>query len=308
MRPLFPGAGEHGRNGAVRTGQAMSREKDAANYAVVFFAAVSILLLLFPVSKIAHTVRIAASYSLYPSLHYGARYTHYVRNVPDNFLLLLETDQENRALKEKVRELEVRLQNAAAAAGEGERLAVEMGLSRALPWKGVWARIINKTPADWYGSFFVDKGAEQGVAINDTVLGMEQGHAGLAGRVLEVYPKFSKVLLLTNGAASAVGSIEPEGLEALVEGKGTWMLKMNYIPEEASLAEGAEVVTSPGGLLFPPGIPVGKVKKVYSRESFMNFITADVVPSVNVNTLKEVFVVRRNLPKELLGARQAEKK
>ncbi|OGS12876.1 MAG: hypothetical protein A2234_06665 [Elusimicrobia bacterium RIFOXYA2_FULL_58_8] len=286
----------------------MSREKDAANYAVVFFTAISVLLLLFPVSKIAHTVRIAVSYSLYPSLHYGARYTHYIRNVPDNFVRLLETDQENRALKEKVRVLEVRLQSAAALEAENERLAVGMRLSRALPWAGSWARVINKTPADWYGSFFIDKGSDHGIAVNDAVLGIEGGRAGVAGRIFEVYPKFSKVLLLTNSAASAVCSLAPDGLEALVEGKGTWMLKLNYVPEEARLVEGAEVLTSPGGLLFPAGVLVGKVGKIYQRESFMNFITADIIPAVNVNTIKEVFVVKRNLPEELLGARQVEKK
>ncbi|HNW43000.1 MAG TPA: rod shape-determining protein MreC [Elusimicrobiales bacterium] len=286
----------------------MSREKDAANYAVVFFAAISVLLLLFPVSKIAHTVRIAASYSLYPSLHYGARYTHYIRNVPDNFVKLLETDQDNRLLKEKVKALEVRLQGASALEAENARLAEEMRLSRALPWTGAWARVINKTPADWYGSVFIDRGADDGIQVNDTVIGMEGGRAGLAGRIFEVYPEFSKVLLLTNSAASAVCSFAPDGLEALVEGKGTWMLKLNYVPEEARLEEGVEVLTSPGGLLFPAGVLVGKVKKIYQRESFMNFITADIVPAVNVNTLKEVFVIRRNLPAELLGARQAEKK
>lgn len=286
----------------------MSREKDAANYAVVFFAAVSVLLLLFPVSKIAHTVRIAASYSLYPSLHYGANYSHYIRNVPENFVKLLETDQENRSLKEKVKALEVRLQSAETLEAENARLAAEMGLSRALTWTGAWARVINKTPADWYGSVFIDRGSDSGIAVNDAVLGMEGGRAGLAGRIFEVYPKFSKVLLLTNSAASAVCALAPDGLEALVEGKGTWMLKLNYVPEEAALAEGQDVLTSPGGLLFPPGVLVGRVKKVYQRESFMNFITADIVPAVNVNTLKEVFVVRRNLPEELLGARQAEKK
>ena len=280
----------------------MSREKDAANYAIVFFAVLSVLLLLFPVSKIAQTVRIAVSYSLYPSLHYGARYGYFVRNVPANFLALLETDQANRSLRDKVKEQEVKLLNAAALVSENERLTRGMRLSRALPWTGSWARIINKTPADWYGSFFIDKGSEDGIAVNDTVLGMQGDRAGLAGRVFEVYPKFSKVLLLTNSAASAVCSIAPAGLEALVEGKGTWLLKVNYVPEEAALAEGAEITTAPGGLLFPAGVPVGRVTKVYPRESFMNFIAADVTPAVDVNTLKEVFVVRRNLPKEVFAA------
>jgi cell shape-determining protein MreC len=117
--------------------------------------------------------------------------------------------------------------------------------------------------------------------------------------VFEVYPKFSKVLLLTNSAASAVCSIAPSGMEALVEGKGTWLLRVNYVPEDAQLSEGAELLTAPGGLLFPAGVYVGKVRKVYPRESFMNFITADVAPAVDVNTLKEVFVLRRSLPREL---------
>jgi rod shape-determining protein MreC len=280
----------------------MSREKDAANYAIVFFAVLSVLLLLFPVSKMAHTARIAVSYSLYPSLHYGARYGYFVRNVPSNFLSLLKTDQENRALTDKVKELEVKLLNVAALVSENERLTREMRLSRAIPWAGTWARIVNKTPADWYGSFFIGKGSDDGIAVNDTVLGMQDDKAGLAGRVFEVYPKFSKVLLITNSAASAVCAIGPAGLEALVEGKGTWLLKVNYVPEQSALAEGAEITTAPGGLLFPAGVPVGKVTKVYPRESFMNFITADVAPAVNVNTLKEVFVVRRNLSQETPAA------
>jgi rod shape-determining protein MreC len=286
----------------------MNKEKDAANYAAAFFAALALLLLLFPVSRIAHTVRIACSYSLYPSLYYGAKYTHYVRNVPENFVALLHTDQENRQLKARVRELELRLQDAAVLEAENRRLTASMGLSRPLPWSGSWARVVNKTPADWYGSFYVDKGSDDGVAVNDSVLGMQDGRAGLAGRVLEVYPAFSKVLLMTNPAASAVCALEPAGLEALAEGKGTWMLKLNYIPEEAKISEGSEVLTSPGGLLFPQGVLVGRVKRIYPRESSMNFITADVEPAVNVNSLKEVFVVRRALPPELLGARQAEKK
>lgn len=285
----------------------MSREKDAANYAIVFFAVLSVLLLIFPASKIAHTARIVASYSLYPSLHYGARYGHFVRNVPANFVALLETDQENRTLREKVKELEVKLLNASASVAENERLAKELRLSRSLPWAGSWARIINKTPADWYGSFFINKGSDDGVEVNDTVLGMQDGRAGLAGRVFEVYPKFSKVLLITNSAASAVCSIAPSGLEALVEGKGTWLLKVNYVPEQSELAEGAEITTAAGGLLFPAGVPVGKVTKVYPRESFMNFITADVTPAVDVNTLKEVFVVRRHLQREIIAAAGAER-
>jgi cell shape-determining protein MreC len=83
---------------------------------------------------------------------------------------------------------------------------------------------------------------------------------------------------------------------------------MNYIPEGSDLAEGMELVTSPGGLLFPQGLPVGRVQKVHSRESFMNFITADVAPAITVNALKEVYVAARELPADLTGMQETLKK
>ena len=269
----------------------MNKEKDLTDYVAVFFVVLSVLLLLFPSTKIAHSARIMAGYSLYPTLHYGAKYEYYTRNVPENFLALIRTDQENRALKDKIKELEIYRQSAAAVFEENERLSAALGLSSRLPWKGVWARVANKEPSDWYGSFFVDKGSRQGVAQNGPVLGFENGRAGLVGRILEVYPDFSKVLLITNGASSVICSPEKGGFEALAEGRGTWLLRMNYVPEDSGLSAGTELFTSGGGLLFPGGVYLGRVLKMYPKESFMNFITADITPAVNVNNLKEVFVL-----------------
>ena len=271
----------------------MNKEKDIANYAVVFFVFLSALLLLLPSSKIAHSMRIVVGYSLYPSLHYGSNYEYYVRNVPENFIALLRTDQENRALKDKIKELEIYRQSAAAVFEENARLSSVLGLSGRLSWKGVWAQVINKDPSDWYGSFFIDKGARQGVEQNDMVLGFENSRAGLAGRIFEVYPDFSKALLITNGVSSVICSPQSGGFEALAEGRGTWLLKMNYAPENSALTAGTELFTSGGGLLFPGGVPLGRVIKVYPKESFMNFVTADITPAININNLREVLVVKR---------------
>lgn len=286
----------------------MNREKDIANYAAVFFVFISVLLLLLPSTRIAQTARIFFSYSLYPSLHYGARYDHFIRNVPGNFLNILKTDQENRALTGRIKELEIFIKAAEAAEEENRRLTSEMGLSRNLALKGVWARVVNKNPQDWYGAFFINKGARDGITLNSTVVGFENGRAGLAGRVFEVYRDFSKVLLITNGVSSVISSLPGANFEGLAEGRGTWLLKMNYIPEGSDIAEGMELVTSPGGLLFPQGLPVGRVQKVHPRESFMNFITADVAPAITVNALKEVYVVKRDLPSDLTGLPETLKK
>lgn len=286
----------------------MNREKDLANYAFAALVAVSALLLLLPSTRFAQTARALASYSLYPSLHYGAKYDYYIRNVPDNFLNILKTDQENRALKEKIRELEVSVQAARAADAENQRLTAAMGLSRNLALRGQWARVINKNPMDWYGAFFIDKGSKAGITPNSTVIGFEQSRIGLAGRVFEVYPDFSKVLLLTNGVSSVICSAPGARFEGLAEGRGTWLLKVNYIPEGSDIAEGMELVTSPGGVLFPQGLPVGRVARVLPKESFMNFVTADVTPAVNIGSLKEVYVIKRELPEDLSAFSEGQKK
>ncbi len=279
----------------------MNREKDMANYALVFFVFISALLLLFPSARFAQTARIAASYSLYPSLHYGEKFDYFIRNVPDNFLNLLKVDQENRTLTARIKELEIANKAAESVQEENRRLTLETGLSRNIALKGVWARVVNKNPQDWYGAFYINKGSKAGVTLNSTVIGFENGRVGLAGRVFEVYPDLSKVLLITNGVSSVICSLPGANFEGLAEGRGTWLLKVNYIPEGSDIAEGMELVTSPGGLLFPQGLPVGRVQKVHPKESFMNFITADVAPAITINALKEVYVVKKELPADLQG-------
>jgi rod shape-determining protein MreC len=277
----------------------MNREKEIANYAAVFFVAVSVVFILFPSARIAQTARILLSYSLYPSLHYGANYDHFIRNVPENVLNILKTDQENRVLRVRIKELEISVKTAESLRDENKRLTDGMKLSGELPLKGVWARVVNKNTQDWYGSVFINKGSREGIALNSTVIGFENDSFGLAGRVFEVYPDFSKVLLITNGVSAVICSGPGAKFEGLAEGKGTWLMKVNYIPEGSEIAEGMELFTSPGGVLFPQGLPLGRVQKVHPKESFMNFINADVAPAINLSALKEVYVVKKDLPVDL---------
>ncbi len=277
----------------------MNREKEIANYVAVFFVVVSLFFLLFPSIRIIQTARILLSYSLYPSLHYGANYDNFVRNVPENILSILRTEQENRVLKVRIKELELSVKIAESLRDENRRLTNGMGLSGHLPLKGVWARVVNKNTQDWYGSVFINKGSRDGIALNSTVIGFEDDRFGLAGRVLEVYPDFSKVMLITNGVSSVICSGPGAKFEGLAEGRGTWLIKLNYVTEGSDISDGMELFTSQGGVLFPQGLPLGRVQKVHPKESFVNFINADVAPAINLSALKEVYVVQRNLPADL---------
>ncbi|MBI4655156.1 MAG: rod shape-determining protein MreC [Elusimicrobia bacterium] len=274
----------------------MSREKDVVNYAAVFFISIACLLLIFPSAGIVHKIRLICSYSFYPSLHYGAKYDYYLRNVPENFVRVLKTDQDNRRLEQKIKEMEILVNRANALAQENERLVRITGISAGLSWQGSWARVTGKNPHDWYGFFFVDKGSNDGVPLHAAAIAVEDGKAGLVGRIFEVYPEFSKVMLITNPISSVISSVGDRGFESLIEGKGTWLLKLNYVSEEAQISEGMEIFTSPSSMLFPAGISIGRINRVYQRESSMNFASADVAPTVNIGAVREVFIITRGLP------------
>ncbi len=72
---------------------------------------------------------------------------------------------------------------------------------------------------------FVDKGVEQGITVNSTVIAADGETVGLVGRVFEVYNNFSKVVLVTDNRFSSVGVFGREETESLIEGRGTELLK-----------------------------------------------------------------------------------
>ncbi|HOI41403.1 MAG TPA: rod shape-determining protein MreC [Elusimicrobiales bacterium] len=276
----------------------MNREKDLANYALAFFAAASFLLLVFPSTPSLHSVRLLFSYSFYPVLQ-GARLDYRLRNVPDNVLRLVRADQENRRLKAELAEAGLQAGRADRLEAENERLSSMLALSRGGRWNGTWARVISKSPRDWFGTVFIDKGTDHGVRLHATVLALSGGRPVLAGRVFEVYPSFSKVMLVTSELSSVICRLRNSGHEGMLEGRGSRRLRLGYLQEKAEPRPGDELVTSVGGLLFPPGIPVATVSGTASRDASMNLFAAEAEPAVEPDSLQEIYVVNMDFPAEI---------
>ena len=276
----------------------MNREKDLSNYALAFFAVVSFLFLVFPSTPLVHSARLLFGYSIYPVLQ-GARLDHRLRNVPDNIARLVRADQENIRLKAALAEAELAAGRAAHLEAENARLADMLALSRDGRWRGSWARVISKSPRDWFGTVFIDKGSDHGVRVHATALALSGGRPVLAGRVVEVYPGFSKVMLVTSELSSVICRLRGSGHEGMLEGRGSGSLRLGYLQEKAAPQAGEEILTSEGGLLFPPGIPVATVSGAGERDASMNLLNASAEPVVEPGSLREVYVVNRDFPAEI---------
>lgn len=150
----------------------------------------------------------------------------------------------------------------------------------------ITARVISDAGNAFVKTVLVNVGKEQGVAKNQAVISGE----GMLGRVVEVSDKFSRVLLLSDVNSRVPVIVENSNQKAVLAGNNGKFMKLRYLPQDSSLVEGARIVTSGHGGIFPVGLPVGRVikgandefvVKSYADLSRVNYVRIVKVPVDN---------------------------
>jgi rod shape-determining protein MreC len=112
---------------------------------------------------------------------------------------------------------------------------------------------------------------------------------GIVGKVLQVFPSVSQVLLI-NDQSSGVGTIlEKSRLQGFLKGTATGEVVLEGVMSDEQVAPGERVLTSGGDQIFPKGLPVGTVTKVGTGKDL--FLNIGIKPAVNLGKLEEVLVV-----------------
>ncbi|MDQ6807541.1 MAG: rod shape-determining protein MreC [Actinomycetota bacterium] len=125
------------------------------------------------------------------------------------------------------------------------------------------ARVTVHDPTLWYTTVTIDKGAKDGVRLNDPVL----GDGGLVGKIEAVRPVASIVMLITAPFFAATAEVQDakgdHGVLLGVLGDPN-QLNLRNLPPNASASDGQVVVTA--GFkshslrpFYPAGIPIGHV-------------------------------------------------
>ncbi|MEV2276733.1 rod shape-determining protein MreC [Nocardiopsis sp. NPDC049922] len=191
-------------------------------------------------------------------------------------------------------ELQERLVAARNDDERADQLAELLHLSGLGGYEIVPAQAVTRVTARGYArTVTLDAGAESGIRPDMTVV---NGH-GLVGRVVEVGPTTSTVVLATD-VASAVGArLEATRKIGVVRG-GTVPggpdaeLTLELFDMEAPVEAGDRVVTlgSHAGAPFVPGVPVGMVEEVQSSPGALSRL-ARLTPAVDFAALDVVGVV-----------------
>lgn len=142
----------------------------------------------------------------------------------------------------------------------------------------VAARVIARSPTEWYGRVTINAGSSDGVRINDPVIAAGNNSGALVGKVTTVAGNASQVTLLTDSESKISALIAKRNILGLIQPgaggeAGADDLQMAFIEQSGRIAKGDMVVTSgtvedPEKVesIFPAGIPIGAVSQVDTEE------------------------------------------
>lgn len=155
----------------------------------------------------------------------------------------------------------------------------------------VGARIIAKDSGNWFHSFVIDKGSEDGLAVNMNVM----AGSGLVGRITDVGPNWSKVISIIDDNSNVSGMVLSTSDNLMVCGDlelyADGLIRFEKLVDHADrVVEGDKIVTSHVSDKYLPGILIGYISSINMDA---NNLTKSglITPAVDFEHLEEVLII-----------------
>jgi len=213
-------------------------------------------------------------------------------NFTNDIKSIIYMRHENIVYKQKNQELTDKLRNYDTIAKEYDNLSKLLKLTKVKNTVSVFARISIRDPDKWYRWFIINKGERDGLYNELPVLMFNKKKDTLCavGRIVGTYRSSSKVALITNAAHALPVEIKNKGVNCLAEGFDSNLLRITYIPRDADVKVGDEVVVSELSSVFQKDTPVGVVTDV-SEKSSLDFKTATAKVFFEIDTIYEAIIL-----------------
>jgi rod shape-determining protein MreC len=155
----------------------------------------------------------------------------------------------------------------------------------------IGARVIANDSGNWFSTFVIDKGEQDGIEIDMNVI----AQGGLVGRVSAVGPNWSRVTAVISDDSNVGAQTLASADRMIVSGNLRLMSQgvirfSQLIDSEDRVRVGDKVVTSDISDKYLPGILIGYVSSI---EPDSNNLTksGDLTPSVDFEHISEVLVI-----------------
>ena len=196
------------------------------------------------------------------------------------------------ALRRRVAELERDAIAGQEAQRENERMRDLLGLAEQRPELQYRdAAVVRRASSNWTSDLTINRGTSGGVEAGDCVID-QYGH--LIGVVTQADLNSSLVTTILDPTLELGGRIARTDEDAILKGDFSLMLeglaRLSYLPEEARLVTGDQVITSGLGGVYPPWLAVGTVRSLITEEDGLTRY-AQVEPAADLSGLRYVYVI-----------------
>jgi rod shape-determining protein MreC len=214
-----------------------------------------------------------------------------ISNQVDRLTTLSKLMKENDTLQERVDTLSYENKILLQDKYELDRLTELYKLDRKYAdYPKVAARVISADPNNYYNTFKIDKGKDDGIEVNMNVMAGN----GLVGIVEEVGKNYAVIRSIIDDSSNISGMFLKTSDPCIVKGDlelySNGVIGVELISKDAKIEDGYEVVTSNLSDKYLQGILIGYVTDITVDANNLTK-TAHLTPAVDFDRLEEVLII-----------------
>jgi rod shape-determining protein MreC len=270
----------------------MQNEKRAkyTNILFVILITISLIFLFARATPYIRFIKTLAYYIAYPAIDASHKVVSSANIYSENIKSLINAHQENLQYKKINRELSDKLRSYNRMRRQYENLVDLLKMPKIENSRSVFARVSLREPSEWYQWIIIDKGSEDGLYNELPVEALgKDGQICALGRIVETYSHSAKVALVTNLLSVVPVQIKDKNINCLAEGLNSSTMKITYIPFDADIVAGDEIIVSDLSSVFIPATSLAVIKKI-SNEPSVDFKTAEAKIIFDINDINVVAV------------------
>ena len=253
---------------------------------------VIMMVLSYATNMMSYAPQAVAGYTVIPFQKAISYAGNWLFNRSESLKELEALREENAQLKETVDDLTIRINDLTTDKYELAELRQLLSLDeRYSDYPTIGARVIGKDAGNWYSTFLIDKGSNDGIKVNMNVM----AGAGLVGIVTSVGPNWATVRSIidddSNISAMVLNTSDTMIVTGDLELYSNGSIKFTELrDEDDAVAAGDQIVTSQISSKYLPGISIGYIKEINSDSN--NLTTSGYIkPVVDFEHLDIVLVI-----------------
>jgi rod shape-determining protein MreC len=191
---------------------------------------------------------------------------------------------DNRRLRERILELERRLDQVESLEHRTRELEALLGLEVPADLEAITAEVLAVGVSEFDHVRTISRGRSHGIGVDMPVI--DEG--GLIGRVVATTATTAQVRLISDPTMRVAVRVERTGETGWVTGRGAGGMLLEMLNTDAAVIEGDLLVTADG--MFPPGIPVARVTRA-ARSDVGFALRTEAVPEAALTRVDFVRVI-----------------